>query len=131
MIKLINIYEGLSNDNLLSFKVAPNAEFMEHTFYANDTVIGTTNIRLKKGWNQLHISINPKFQGKGYAERMIGAMIIKYKYVSIPEGRIINDNVHKVINKLKSKYNVHKTEYDEWVIYNDSISKQQLDKIFN
>lgn len=127
MIKLIQ----LLSENKLAFKKVPNGEFIQFNFSENGTLIGNVNLRLKRGWNQLHIDINDDHQGKGYAERMISMIIQEYGYISIPEGRIINSNMNKVIDKLMRKFNYYHTELGEHILYDNSRSIEEIRKIFD
>lgn len=107
-------------------------EFIRIDFVDGNTPIGYTNIRLKKGWNQLHIDVNELQQGKGYAQQMIAYNINEYDYVTFPDDRITNPLMKKVISKFErdSKYEVFRTSYDETVISNKNQSKQAiLDKL--
>lgn len=119
-------------ESTLKFKKSINGEFIQFDFSDSGNLIGTINLRLKRSWNQLHIDINEEYQGKGYAIPMISAIIEEYGHVSIPEGRIVNSNMNKVINKLAKKFNYYKTSYDEHIIYNGTKSNLELiKKIFD
>lgn len=109
-------------------KKQPYGEFIRIDFHDGDSAIGYTNIRLKKGWNQLHIDVKDEFQGKGYAVQMIEYNIKEYAYVVFPDDRITNPLMQKVIKKFEtnSKYEVFRTPYDETVISNKSKSKQDI-----
>lgn len=109
-------------------KKQPYGEFIRIDFHDGDNAIGYTNIRLKKGWNQLHIDVKDEFQGKGYAVQMIEYNIKEYAYVVFPDDRITNPLMQKVIKKFEtnSKYEVFRTPYDETVISNKSKSKQDI-----
>lgn len=124
MIKLKQILE-----ETLKYKKSTYGEFVRFDFF--DTLnqnIGYTNIRLKKDWNQLHVNIEDKFQGKGYAKEFIDANLKNYDYVTFPEGRIVNPLFKKVINKFEnnSKYDVFDTKYNETVISNKKKSKEEI-----
>lgn len=124
-IKLINIIETLK------LKKHNNGEFIQFDFYDDNTYIGNINLRLKRGWNQIHIDIKDEFQGKGYVIQMISDIINNYDYVSIPEGRIINNNMNKVIFKLKEKFKYFYSKYNEHIIYKDLKLYDKLNLIFN
>jgi hypothetical protein len=107
-------------------------EYIRIDFTDNSKPIGYTNIRLKKGWNQLHIDVEELQRGKGYAQQMIEYNINEYNYVTFPDDRITNPIMEKIIEKFKSnsKYEVFRTSYDETVISNKKQSKQEiLDKL--
>ena len=63
---------------------------------------------------------------------MIELVINELAYISIPEGRIINDLIHKIIKKFEnnSEFEVWKTKYDEWIISNKKKSRKEIDKVF-
>lgn len=124
-IKLIDIFESLK------LKKHNNGEFIQFDFYDGINYIGNINLRLKRGWNQLHIDIDEKFQGKSYGALMIGEIINEYGYISIPDGRIINSNMHKLFEKLKQKFNYFKTKYDEHIFYKDKSILPKLELLFN
>ena len=80
----------------------------------------------------MHIGVDADKQGKGYSYKMIQLVIDDVDYISIPEGRIINDLVYKIIKKFESdsKYEVWKTKFDEWIISNKKKSKEEIDNIY-
>ena len=131
-MRLSEIYRKILIESL-KFKTASNGEFIEYTFSDNSEYIGQINLRLKKGWNQLHIGIDTSKQGMGYSYKMIQLVIDNVDYISIPEGRIINDLVYKIIKKFESdsKYEVWKTKFDEWIISNKKKTREELEGIFN
>lgn len=116
-------------DNL-KWKKSTNGEFIQYDFTDNGNYIGNINLRLKKGWNQLHIDIKSEYQGKGYAIKMIDKILNEYTYISIPDGRIVNNNMYKVIDKLTKKYNSYRTEFDETVIYTNQANLDDIKKVF-
>ena len=123
--------KGLLSE-IIKGKKSPFGEFIRIDFTDNGNPIGYTNIRLKKGWNQLHIDVEELQQGKGYAQQMIEYNINEYNYVTFPDDRITNPIMEKIIEKFKSnsKYEVFRTSYDETVISNKKQSKQEiLDKL--
>lgn len=109
-------------------KKSPYGEFIRIDFTDSGQQIGYTNIRLKKGWNQLHIDILPEFQGKGYATKMIDYNLDQYDYIVFPEDRITNPSIHKIISKFQndSKYEVFHTSFDETVISNKTKTKDEI-----
>lgn len=86
--------------------------------------IGTIFIDIKRKWYRLHIWIKDEFQGKGYAIQMIDVVINDMGYINIAEGRIVNDNMYKIIEKLKAsnKYQYFVTQYGEHIF-----AKQDID----
>lgn len=115
-------------------KKSVSGEFIEYKFFDdNDEVIGVMYIRLKKGWNQIHSTIEKKYQGKGYFTKMLDYVLDKHNYVTIPEDRIHNSIILKIIEKYRKspKYEIWKTGYNEWIISNKKIHKDKIDKIFN
>ena len=123
------VSKSLTEDNL-KFKQSTNGEFIQYDFKDDDNYIGNINLRLKKGWNQLHIDIKPDYQGKGYALQMIDIILKKYTYISIPDGWIVNNNMYKVIDKLTKKYKSFKTEYNEIIIYTNAANEEELKQLF-
>ena len=116
----------------LNIKKSVNGPFVQFDFYDNDNHIGYTNIKLKKGWNQLHIEIFKEFQGKGYSIPMIEKNIEEYGYIVFSEGRIVNPAIFKIIEKFKndSEYEVIEyPEYGDFAISNKTKSKEELDDI--
>ena len=109
-------------------KRSPYGEYIRIDFSDSGQNIGYTNIRLKKGWNQLHIDVKDEFQGKGYAKRMIEYNLQEYEYVVFPDDRITNPLMKKIIKKFvtDSRYEVFRTPYDETVISNKTKSKQDI-----
>lgn len=109
-------------------KKSPYGEFIRIDFTDSGQQIGYTNIRLKKGWNQLHIDILPEFQGKGYATKMIDYNLDQYDYIVFPEDRITNPLIQKIISKFQndSKYEVFHTSFDETVISNKTKTKDEI-----
>lgn len=130
-MKLAPIVKSFLKESL-TFKNSFDGEFKVWKFYDSNQYIGHIHVRLKRGWNQLHIEIEPKIQGKGYSYRMIELVINELAYISIPEGRIINDLIHKIIKKFEnnSEFEVWKTKYDEWIISNKKKSRKEIDKVF-
>lgn len=128
---LTTIYKNLLKE-FLKYKNNYDGEFKVWDFSDASEKVGHVHLRLKKGWNQLHIEIHSKFQGKGYSVQMIEAVIDDVDYISIPEGRIINNLVYKIIDKFKnnSKYEVWKTNFDEWIISNKKKSREEINKFF-
>ena len=112
----------------LTGKRSPYGEYIRIDFSDSGQNIGYTNIRLKKGWNQLHIDVKDEFQGKGYAKRMIEYNLQEYEYVVFPDDRITNPLMKKIIKKFEtdSRYEVFRTPYDETVISNKTKSKQDI-----
>lgn len=117
---------------ILKSKESFDGEFKVFKYYDNSEYIGHIHLRLKKGWNQLHIEVEEQFQRKGYAVKMIEDLLSQVHYVSIPEGRIVNDNIYKIIKKFESnpKYEVWKTKYNEWIISDKNRSKLDINGIF-
>jgi len=128
-MKLIEIYRRFIHESGLKFKSSTNGEFVQFDFTDDGNQIGNINLRLKKGWNQLHIDIKDEYQRRGYAMKMISMIIHKYGHISIPEGRIVNPNMKKVIDQLSTKFDYYKTPYDEHIIYDGS--KVKLNTIKN
>lgn len=122
---------GVGFNENVNFKSSTNGEFMQYDFYDNGKHIGNINLRLKRGWNQLHIDINPEFQKKGYSIIMISEIIEKFGYISIPEGRIINNDMYKVINRLKSRYNYYESKFNEHILYKSNVNLDSLKDIFD
>lgn len=129
-MKLSKIIESITN---LKVKITFDGEFKVFNFYIEGEYIGHIHLRLKKGWNQLHIEIIPKYQGKGYSIDMIEYVIKEHSYICFPKNRILNEIIYKIIKKFKSnsKYDVWKTKYDEWVISNKEKSKDEINKILS
>ena len=121
-------FESLIVESKLRGKKSPFGGFIRIDFTDGTDDIGYTNIRLKKGWNQLHIEIYPEFQRRGYAKLMIAYNIDEYGYVVFPSDRITNDMISKVISKFEmdDEYDVFRTSYDETVISNKSKSKEEI-----
>jgi hypothetical protein len=108
-------------------------EFKTYSFFKNNLLIGKLQLRLKRGWNQLHIDIFKEYQNKGYSVIFIEYIIDKNNYISIPEGRIVNDIIYKIIDKFKKnrKYEIWQTKFDEYIISNKKIKKKEIEEIFN
>lgn len=108
----------------MKVRKAFEGEFIVYSFSNELGKIGKVYLRLKKGWNQLHISINLEFQNQGFAEKLIGYVVDQNGYVNIPNGRIANVNMYKVIEKMKNKYEVQfDKEFEEY-----KISKKNLNE---
>lgn len=103
-------------------------EYIRIDFKQDDEPIGYTNIRLKRGWNQLHVDVASSHQGHGYAKPMIAYNIKEYDYVVFPHDRITNPAMHKVIAQFRAdpEYQVFDTSYDETVIANHNMSQQEI-----
>ena len=116
----------------LEYKKSTDGEFIVYNFYQSNEYIGHIHIRLKKGWNQLHIEIERQFRNKGLSFEMINIVLNIYNYVSIPEGRIVNPLIYKIIEKFKkdSRYEVWQTEYEEWIISNKKVNADKINDIF-
>jgi len=123
MIRLKNLLKEIIKGKKSTF-----GEFVRIDFTDNGKSVGYTNIRLKKGWNQLHIDVEESEQGKGYAQQMIEYNISVYDYITFPDDRITNPLMKKVIEKFESdsRYEVFRTSYDETVISNKKQSKQEI-----
>ena len=109
----------------LKRKKSTSGEYMRLDFYDKGEHVGFTNIRLKKGWNQLHIEVKDEHQRKGYAYKFIEGNLDEYDYVVFPDDRVLNPMLFKVINKFKgkSKYDVFRNEkYNETIIRNNPIN---------
>jgi GNAT superfamily N-acetyltransferase len=105
-------------DHPMKIKEGFDGEMKTFTFSKNDKEIGAVFLRLKKGWNQLHISIQKDYQKKGYGAQLISSVIDKVGHIAVPDDRIVNDNFKKLFDKLdKSKYEIKRTEYDETLVY--------------
>lgn len=117
----------------LKRKKSTFGDYIQLDFYDKGEHVGFTNIRLKKGWNQLHVNVKDEHQRKGYAQQFIEGNLDEYDYVVFPDDRVLNRAFFKVINKFKnkSKYDVFRNEkYDETIISNKKKSKDKiLDKL--
>jgi hypothetical protein len=64
----------------------------------------------------MHIQIKKKYQGKGYAPQKIKELIQQLnKPAFFSHGRILNDNMYKVFDKIKGDENFEVTETDRGV----------------
>ena len=119
----------------MKYKINFEGPYKVYNFIDNNNSIGNVKVALKKGWNQLHIDILPEFQKKGYSVIMIKAVVDDLSYCVIPFGRITNENVHKVIQKIGNdkKYSTLIKEIygqKEYLIFNKSkISEEEIDKL--
>lgn len=124
------LIEQMKLKESLHFEETPSGEFMKLDFYNQLNLhIGTVFIRLKKKWNQVHIDIKEEFQRKGFAAKMLSMVIEDYGHISIPEGRIANQAVMKVIDKLKNDFDYFKTEYDEHILFDNQ--KIDIDELLD
>lgn len=123
MLRLIDLLK-----ETLKSRKSTYGEYIRIDFSDNGYDIGYTNIRLKKGWNQLHVEVYTKFQNKGYAILMIEYNIKEYGYVVFPDDRITNTLMQKIIKKFQNNtnYEVFRTEYNETVISDRSKTKQEI-----
>lgn len=65
---------------------------------------------------EIHIDINPEEQGKGLAVEMLKSLINKKQCVLwFSHGRVINDNVYKVINKFRTDNNYIVKDYPDGI----------------
>ena len=113
----------------LKWKKSTNGNFMQLDFYDSGKHVGYTNIRLKRGWNQLHVNVKDEYQHKGYAQKFIGDNLDEYDYVVFPDNRVVNPLFKKVIKKFKSKpkYDVFRNKkYKETIISNKKKSKEEI-----
>jgi len=104
-------------------------------FNSNQERIGKIVYRSKtylkdKGFpyvNELHLGFEEKYQGKGYfQDALIELLNYDDSPIFISNGRVINDNVFKAINKLDaSKLNVNKIENGYIITLNTQITPQQ------
>lgn len=116
-------------DYPLKVKEGVDGEFKTFSFTRGEEKVGTVFLRLKRGWNQLHITVDAKHQGKGLGAQLISSVVDKAGYVSVPDGRIVNENFTKVLNKLdKSKYEVKRTKFDETIVYKKGASVPEIFK---
>lgn len=117
------------NNNLKARK-STDGSFIRIDFSTQDGEnIGYTNIRLKKGWNQIHIEIYEKYRKMGYAIKMLEYNIKQYDYIVFPENRITNKSAITAIIAKFSKnptYEVFETKYDETVISNGKQTRQDI-----
>lgn len=130
-MKIVKTIEEFINESL-KFKKSFDGMFYEYDFFDGNTLIGNAHVRVKKGWNQFHIEVNSEFQGKGYAKQIFEIIIDLYDYISIPDGRILNPIIYKIIDgfKANSKYECWETKYDENIISNRKRSREEIEKIF-
>lgn len=98
----------------------------EFSLYGRE--VGTVHIKPKRGWNQFHIGIKEEFQGKGYSYKMIEYVIEIHKFITISEGRVLNEVIFKIIDRYKNNpnYEVFETEFSEWIISNKTKTKQDI-----
>lgn len=87
--------------------------------------IGRVFVRIKRGWNQTHISIAPEYQGKGYGMNMLRYVAKSMDYIVINKNRVVNSDIYKVIKKMR--------EFEDLEIFEDDmgdtvISSGKLDK---
>jgi len=87
----------------------------------NGEEAGTIHLKRRQGEADLHIVIKPELQGKGLGAEVIESAVNKFsdKYgkIVIARGRIVNDNLIKVIEKVKARGNVgvdYNKEFDRW-----------------
>lgn len=110
--------EELVTKASLTYSIDRSIDEVELKFFLDNQYIGSTFVVPKKGLNQLHVSIKKEYQGKGYGIQMLEKTVDKYGYVAAVEGRILNNRVYSMLDKLnKDKYSTVKTKYDEIVIY--------------
>jgi len=65
----------------------------------------------------LHIQITPNLQNKGLAEKIIKAFVYREGFRIIPKGRILNDDVIKVLDKVNNDKNFTVSdEGDQYII---------------
>lgn len=65
---------------------------------------------------EMHIGIDPKFQGQGVAGKIIMDFANESKFpLFFAEARITNTNLFKVLKKLETNSNVERTELG-WMI---------------
>ena len=68
------------------------------------------------------VYIEPKFQKKGYAEKMIESFILSEGgTVYIPKGRILNKNFYKVLDKIKKNKKLELEEYIKYYLIYEKI----------
>ena len=71
---------------------------------------------------ELHLDLDPRIQGKGYAINMIKTWLWREGGVGwISYGRIINPAVYKLIDKMKADNWFDVTEYDDGVTIEERI----------
>lgn len=106
--------------------------FLVYNFTDNNKFIGRCSVKLKKNWNQFHIEVEQQFQRQGYSVQMMNQVIDDLNFISIPDGRIINDNIYKIIEKFKldKKFEVFRTDYEETIISNKKKTKKEILKFF-
>lgn len=131
-VKYCYYYIDNNINESLQFKKKSEYPGYSYKFIDNGMEIGTVFVDLKRGWNRLHISINDNWQGKGYATEVISKIIENLGYICIAEGRIINDNVYKVIDKLikSDRFRYFKTEYDEHIFTKSDYPFDEIIKKF-
>ena len=65
---------------------------------------------------EMHIDIHPDEQGKGLAQKMLKSFIAKFNYVLwFSHGRILNENVYKVIDKFRSDNDYTVIDYEDGI----------------
>lgn len=77
--------------------------------------------------NELHLGFEENYQGKGYfQDALVELLNYDDSPIFISNGRVINDNVFKAINKLDiSKLNINKIEDGYIITLNNEITPQQ------
>lgn len=127
-MKLRKLYTEILLESMKS-KKSFSGEYAVLDFYLGSVHIGQTQTRLKKGWNQVHISVNEEFQKKGYGAEMLKLSAKHFDYVCIPDGRIVNPNVYKLFTKIESdpKYEVFRNEkFKETVISSKKFTPEDI-----
>ena len=80
---------------------------------------------------EVHIDIEPKFQKKGYAEKMIESFILSEGgTVYIPKGRILNKNFYKVLDKIKKNKKLELEEYIKYYLIYEKFKKGVVINLF-
>lgn len=98
-----------------SLKITNSSEFSRATFPEGEINFKEKKLNGKE-YIEMHIQIKRKYQGKGYASEKIKELIKQLnKPAYFSHGRILNEDMYKVFEKIKNDKDFIVTEDDRGV----------------
>lgn len=98
-----------------NLKIIPSSEFSRAIFPEGEINFKEKNLKGKE-YLEMHIQIKRKYQGKGYASEKIKELIKQLnKPAYFSHGRILNEDMYKVFEKIKKDKDFKVSEDDRGV----------------
>lgn len=101
-----------------NLKITKSSEFSKASFPEGEILFKEKSLNGTE-YLEMHLQIKPKYQGKGIAAEKIKELIKQLnKPAYFSHGRIFNENVYKVLEKIKKDkhFEVSEDEHGIWVL---------------